>query len=80
MKNKKVIKVEADVTKPVLHLIIDSVNNFLTELMDNLPYTYYVIVIVGNNHPEMITVPIEKVFTGNGPIIDIPASLKNKKV
>jgi hypothetical protein len=79
MKNKKVITVEVDISKPVLDLLIFSVNDFLTSLMDDIPDTYYIDVTVGNNHPEIVTIPISKIFTGGGERIDISPSFKNKK-
>ena len=73
----KTITVEIDTMKPVLNLLIDSIDEFFTQLLNDMPYTYYVDVTVGNNHSQMVTIPIKKIFRGGGPAINIDESVKN---
>jgi hypothetical protein len=76
MKNRKVITVEVDVSKPVLDVLVESINDFFNDLLDDIPDTYYVDIRVGNDHPELVTIPLSKIFTGQGGSIQIPPSLR----
>ena len=73
---KKIIKVEINKSKPVLNLLIEALNDFLTELLDDIPSTYYIDVEVGNNHPQIVTLPLKKLFKARGPPIIIDGCKK----
>jgi hypothetical protein len=46
--------------------------------MEDIPDTYYVDVAVGNNHAEILTTPIRKVFEGKGTITNFPSYIKKR--
>jgi len=69
--NKRVITVAINTSTPSLDLLVDTVDKFMTKFLDTLPKTYYVKLEIGNDHPSMITIPVVKVFRGNGPPIKL---------
>lgn len=62
--NKIKICTEVDYSKPILDLLLESIEKFMTNLVENIPETYYVSVVIGNDNPEVISLPIGKIFGG----------------
>jgi hypothetical protein len=66
----KTINITVDYSKPVLGLLASAVDDFLKQLLDECPRSYYVKVEIGNDHPEVVSIPMEKTFRGNGELLD----------
>ena len=45
--------------------LADSVEGFLSKLLKEYPEEYYVEISVGNDNPDNMIVPIEKIFRGS---------------
>ncbi len=70
-KKERIISIKIDQSQPILSLFASAINEFFPKLMDGCPRTYYIKVEIGNNHPEMITFPMEKIFRGDGEPLQI---------
>ena len=69
MTDKKSMVVEITRSTPIIDLLLEASEEFFTQLMDDIPDTYYVNVAVGNNHPQIVSIPMEKQFWGQVPPI-----------